>query len=162
MAKKLIGSDDGISNVPITQSYISYGRFVALASGNMTQFLAKANSSANFKVGIYTDVGGSLGTLMAGGMNSTAVSPGWNTIPFVSTPLTLGTYYWLAINCDTYNAVGCASAGGTAYYAALSYSSNFPTTPSGLYSVTWNLLIAGWGIKTNSGNPVSFGNFMQV
>jgi len=142
---KLIGADDGIGVYEFAANTLGLGKYVAVASGNMTYFRIKCNAGVNIKGGIYADDAGAPGALL-NSIPSTAIVAGWNAVVFPSTPIVLGTAYWLAFNADVIGKVAVHTSGGTTKYKALAYGSAFPN-PAGVGFIDWGgqLFIAGWG-----------------
>jgi uncharacterized repeat protein (TIGR02543 family) len=153
--QKLIGADDA-SGSNSSSGYFRLSRFQAVASGNMTEFKVKAGAIGNVKCALYTDKAGGPGSLITAMNTGQAVTSGWNTLSFTSTPITSGIYYWLAMNIDTSGAAQYVLSPGAGYrYKAQAYSGfTFPETLSGL--TTDNLyydLSAGWDGTGVPGQP---------
>jgi phosphotransferase system IIB component len=147
-AQKLVGADDAATTTPVGGGYLVLDKFTAVAPGNVSQIRVKCTTSGNVKVALYADSAGNPGALLGVNNGGTDVVAGWNNIYLPSTPVIMGTNYWIAY-ISTTNCVGYfSSPGGGAVFRALSYSSDFPasagtgfTTSAGNHS-----LIAGWGI----------------
>ncbi len=72
----------------------------ATASGTINSisvFLESTSTSTNLVAGLYTNSGGSPGTLLSQGSSSTLINGAWNTIAIPSVTLTSGTSYWISI-----------------------------------------------------------------
>jgi hypothetical protein len=151
MAGKLIGAWDIANVTPASAGYILWERFQAEYSGTMDQFRIKMLNPGNVKCAIYTDNSGSAETVI-NSIGSTAASTGWNTLSFPATTIVAGTYYWLAVNSETNSTIYLGGAGtGSAYYAAMTYTNSFPSSPTG---TAWGirLIVAGWD-STQTGIP---------
>ncbi|MGD0352441.1 MAG: matrixin family metalloprotease [Dehalococcoidia bacterium] len=153
------GNGGGASGTVILQ------RFLAASTGSITEFRVKVSAGGNVKVAIYDDNSGQPNSRLAV-VDSTPVTTGWNTIPITSTPVTSGTYYWLAVVSDSANI----------YYHSNDPSATVRWQPSTYASWTWpgsagsgwntqtgyTYFIAGWGTTTphtppNPPDPISPG-----
>jgi len=142
-----MGIDDSNSTGTCSAGNIHMDRFAAAAVGNVSQIMVKCTNDGSLKVALYSDSSGSPGSALNANNTSTAVVAGWNTISIPSTPVTAGTYYWIAFNSSP-SCVGFApSSGGTVLYKALDYSSSFPDTAGTGFNTTANChcLTAGYG-----------------
>ncbi|MHB8086400.1 MAG: hypothetical protein ACYDHZ_11295, partial [Dehalococcoidia bacterium] len=102
--------------------------------------------SANVKVAIYADSGGTPGSLITTNNSSTPVVSGWNTIAITSTPVTSGTTYWLAFNSDQTVVNRNAGAANQWYWKTMPFSNSFPDPAGSGFSITPHYtLMAGWG-----------------
>jgi len=120
----------------------------------MTEFKVKAGASGYVKCALYEDDSGEPGDLITAMNTGQAVASGWNTLSFTSTPVTSGTYYWLAIIIDTAGAALYVNSSGTMRYKAFTYSGfTFPDPAgSGFSSLGFYSVEAGWG-DTESVTP---------
>jgi hypothetical protein len=143
--QKLIGADS--SGSPGTSAnYFRLTRFQAAASGSMTQFRVYSGASGNLKCAIYADSAGEPGALITAMNTGQAVTSGWNTFTFTSTPIVSGTYYWLAVNFDTGDAAQYIASGTFRYKSATYSGFTFPNPAgSGFNNATQSDTIAGWG-----------------
>lgn len=151
MAFKLIGADDITANGSTGANYFILTRFQAAAGGYMTEFRVKSSTSGNVKYALYADNSGEPGSLITAMDTGQAVTGGqWNTLSFTPTLISSGTYYWLAVNIDTADAVALYSSGGTMRYKAAAYSGfTFPNPAgSGFTSGTYYNIEAGWNGDT--------------
>ena len=67
--------------------------------GNLTSlslFVDAGSSSTKFIIGLYSDNAGHPGTLLTTSAPVTPVPGQWNTVPVTSTPIAIGTKYWIA------------------------------------------------------------------
>jgi hypothetical protein len=153
-AEKLIGvaADAIATGTAGSCTNVMMQRFLATATGSITEFKVKASASGNVKVAIYSDSSGQPNSRLAA-VSSTPVTTGWNTIPVTSSiDVTSGAYYWLAVvsdSCNIYYHFSDPSA--NTVWKPSNYSSwNFPD-PAGS---GWNLqpgsthFIAAWGTTT--------------
>lgn len=139
---KLLGNDTGSIQNPASGNYFVLAQFLCNQSGTLAQIGLQCTISGNVKVAAYS----SAGALLAANNNSNPVNPGWNPIAVSTTPLVVGTYYWLAVISDT-STVGLTTAGtGTILYKVTPYSSfTFPAVWwSDLLSSNQGCLIAGY------------------
>ena len=60
-------------------------------------YLDERNKADEVFVGLYSDVGGEPGTLLAGGRTTDVVDGAWNAIPIGAVDVTEGRDYWLAL-----------------------------------------------------------------
>jgi hypothetical protein len=166
MAIKLVGADDAAGSQQ-SVGYFTLCRFTAEATGNMVQFRVKSSAAGNVKCAIYADSAGEPGALITAMNTGQAVNGlGWNTLNFTSTPITLGTVYWLAFMFDTQGAVDYRTLAGTARrYKAATYSTfTFPDPAGSGFSSTTGYadLEDGWAAELTispSGlfQPISYG-----
>jgi hypothetical protein len=154
---KLVGRDDVALSGNGGADYISTTKFIALATGNVTEIKIRASGSGNVKVAIYADSSNTPGSRLGVVNTSTAVVAGVNTITFPSTPITKDTYYWLAFLQD---AAVCGYKLETALnkgWKATPFANGLPD-PAGTgftYATDSNDVIAGWGILTLSPTGIS-------
>ena len=107
-------------------------RFQAEQTGSMTLFKIKCSGSGNVKVAIYTNASGAPGNLLAAVDTGTPVVAGWNSLNITATPVTLGTYYWLAVNSDSNIVLFAPTPGSGVYgYRAATYSTFTFPAPAG-------------------------------
>jgi hypothetical protein len=148
MTVKLVGADDITATGNEYYNNFILCKFTAVASGNMTEFRVKSAVAGNVKCALYADNAGAPGALITAMNTGHAVAgSGWETLDFTSTPIVLGTVYWLAIDFDTIGAVTYKSSGGVLRYKTATYSTfSFPDPAgTGFSSLTYYDLIAGWG-----------------
>jgi hypothetical protein len=144
---KLVGADDATASLSLGAGYMSLTRFQAAATGNMNTFKVKSDRSASVKVAIYSETAGQPGNLLRAVNTGTPIVAGWNDITIASTPVTAGTYYWLAINSDTTINCAASSLSGTLKYKAAPYAGfTFPNPAGTGYSTASSIicLLAGW------------------
>ncbi len=100
--QKLLGLD-AITHVDdnCLNSTFHLDRYVASQSGNVTILRVFCVAAGNIKLAIYADNNGEPGLLLNSINTSTPVYSGWNSIPIVSTTVTAGTNYWLAMNTES-------------------------------------------------------------
>jgi hypothetical protein len=144
---RLIGSDDVSADTTIGANYISMTRFQALQSGNVTSFRVRATGSGNVKVAIYTDTSGEPDSRLGYNDSSQAVSSGWTSLSIPSTPVTSGSYYWLAINSNAQVANAHSGAGSVRYKAATFSTFSWPASAGSGYGAASTIygMLAGWG-----------------
>ncbi|MDD5312464.1 MAG: C25 family peptidase propeptide domain-containing protein [Dehalococcoidia bacterium] len=152
---RLVGTDSNTYGYAAGGNYIHLTRFVALGSGTVNQMRVNAGvAGGSVKLAIYADAGGQPGALLNALNTATpCASTGWNTINFPATAVTAGTAYWLAENS---NVATCNYKSDAAYqlrFTAYSFDSSFPSTLSGLYSMTGYIGIAGWGAPAEPPPP---------
>jgi hypothetical protein len=146
---KLVGADDA-TGVNSAANYFFLNRFQAEASGNMTEFRLKSGAAGNVKCALYADNSGEPGALITAMNTGQAVTgSGWETLSFTSTPITSGTYYWLALIFSTsgVNQRHESSGMGTRRVKSETYDTfTFPDPAGeGFSGDAWLQLIAGWG-----------------
>ena len=115
-------------------SYINLSRFKADADMTLSQLNVKlAESDAKYKLAIYSDANGNVGSLMGQTMEiSKPPRDGWHSASLV-TPQTVkaGTYYWLAVWSNSKSKKATvyddATEGTLKWTKALTYA-DFPTT----------------------------------
>ena len=153
MSEKLIGADD-TTGLNHGSDIFVLTRFQAVDTGDMTEFKVKAGTSGYVKCALYEDDAGAPGDLITAMNTGQAISSGWNTLNFTSTPVNIGTYYWLAIIIDTSGAALYVNSSGTMRYKASTYSGfTFPDPAGGGFSsLAYYTLEAGWG-ETESITP---------
>jgi hypothetical protein len=74
-------------------------QFTAGATGQaaaLTIYVDATNRSTRFALGLYADVAGIPGALLAQGTATTVVNGSWNSVTIAGTTLTSGTRYWIA------------------------------------------------------------------
>jgi ABC-type polysaccharide/polyol phosphate transport system ATPase subunit len=99
--KLIVGTDqdpeiDGLSE----QNYFVLSRYEAIRSGIIQEMRIKCANPGNIKIAIYEDLDGEPGILLNSIGFTAPVIPGWNSIPFPSTPIHSNKYYWLAFCSD--------------------------------------------------------------
>jgi hypothetical protein len=149
LPQKLIGTDTP-GNGSTSANRLILGRFQATQTGNITEIRVYSRVNGNVKVAVYEDNSGSPGNLLNANNNPTSVSAGqWNTISIDPTPVTSGTYYWLAAANDAKGAISykTTSGSGTSKGSAINFSSfNFPYPEGTSFSnYTYQRAFAGWG-----------------
>ncbi|MCJ7664203.1 MAG: hypothetical protein MUO24_08155 [Desulfobacterales bacterium] len=168
MTVKLIGADDATGQ-NTAGSILRLSRWQAVASGNITEFKVKSDVSGNIKIAIYADNAGQPGALITAMNTGQAVSAGWNTLTFASTPVTSGTFYWMATNYDTTGACQYMDSAGWPFrHKAETYATfTFPDPPTGLSTANaYSELTAGWGAVVSAQTiypssivqPISYGS----
>lgn len=164
---KLIGNDDYAFQYNCGDGIFYLVRFQCVANGNMTQFKVKSNAFGYVKCALYADNAGEPGNLITAMNTGQLVTGGdsWQTLSFTSTPVTSGTYAWLAMNMDTAGAIRSTDAFGICRYkTGQTYSTfNFPNPAgSGFTNATASMGTAGWGIKvlipSSISQPVGYGS----
>ena len=162
---KLVGHDDVIPSAYGDPNYISTTKYQALATGTVTQFCLRCNGSGNVKVAIYADNAGEPGARLGVVNTGTAVVAGWNTITFPETPVTKGSYYWLAIVADAGNIAGYKPEAQLAKrYKSFPFTTGLPDPAGTGYTVetTTQDVFAGWGVLVLSpssiNQPVGYGS----
>ncbi len=108
------------------QAYV----YTAVASGSVTRISldVAATTSGSVQVGLYSDAGGSPGTLLTAGTIS-APSTGWHTVVVPSASVVGGTKYWLAI-LDVSGTVSYFDTNGWGSPAPMEASTNLTTLPA--------------------------------
>ena len=139
--------DTGTASIDngLSANYMVARKFTASTTGNMVTFKLTARGSGNVKVGVYTDTGALPGTLLSS-TGSVAVVSGANSISIASTALVSGTAYWLCANSSIASLLASSvGSAGTSRYAALTFSSAFPSTwPGGSSGALWQLEYSGY------------------
>src|SRR5689334_24069052 len=64
---------------------------------SISVYLDTGSAATKVTVGVYTDKGGTPGTLLTQGTLSSPIAAAWNTIPVPSAQVTAGATYWIAI-----------------------------------------------------------------
>jgi hypothetical protein len=93
---KLIGADDATTGTNWGLVNPVWNKWAATSSGTVTEIRVKCNDTGNVKVAVYADNNGEPGALLSAVDASTPVDADWNNIPIKATPVTSGTFYWLA------------------------------------------------------------------
>jgi hypothetical protein len=132
---------------PANGDYVLMLRFQAVASGNITKIKFKAGENGTIKVAVYADNSGEPGALLNAVNTATSVTADTESvITIASTPVTSGTYYWLAFSEDAGQRYYYTGSGyGTRRYKAITYSGySFPDPAgSGYTGDTYDVYIAG-------------------
>jgi hypothetical protein len=142
--------DDAIAGAAVAAGYLLMDRFAAVSSGNVTQIRVKCTGAGSVKVALYTDVSGSPGSLIVANNAGVSVVAGWNVISLPTpTPVTAGTYYWIAYNSSAACVGPTVVPGASILYRALAYSSDFPASAGTGFTTAadYHSLVAGWGIS---------------
>ena len=63
----------------------------------ITVYVDSSSTATKLNVGIYGDIGGHPGTLLAQGTLSSPTAGAWNDISVLATPVTSGASYWIAV-----------------------------------------------------------------
>jgi hypothetical protein len=157
MTVKLVGTDDTTPAGYGAANYLTMCRFQAIASGNMIQFYIHSGGIGNIKCALYADNGGEPGSLITAMNTGQSLTTGWISVNFMSTAITLGTYYWLACVFDSAINPYLNAGTGTRRYKLVTYSTfTFPDPAGTGYTAdTYNHVIAGWGDNTITLNPSS-------
>lgn len=125
-------------------------RFQAAVSGVMSYAYVRMAVGGKIKVAVYSDSGGSPGSLLAQSNEKTTTGNAYNKVDLTSTiNITSGTYYWLAVACDTGQIrVSGSGSSYTTYVYYITYSEfSFPSTlPDYDDSLTRQLCVSGWEI----------------
>lgn len=158
---KLIGTDTQCSDNEVT-GYVVWDKFVASASGILSEIHIYCAVTGHAKVAVYADNGGVPGYRLAKQDTSTAVAAGaWRTISLeASCNIISGTTYHLAHVIDNQGSiVGQNSGGVSRYYEVLPGTYADWTWPDNAPSLTAqaNFLssIAGWGILVLSPSGIA-------
>lgn len=154
MTVKLVGADDIVPDMGMSKNYLQGTKFIADASGNMTEFKVRSNFSCNMKVALYEDNAGEPGALITAMNTGQAVTDGLNTLTFTSTPITVGVTYWLMVNIDANIGAVKTSTGQQRRYKAAAYSGfSFPNPAGSGFSsqTTYYDIVAGWGTVIAAG-----------
>jgi hypothetical protein len=153
---KLFGQDDISPSGYGSPDYISTAKFIALATGNVTEFRIKSANNSHVNVGIYADSGGEPGALL-NKVDGASVVSGWNTIAFPSTSVTKDAAYWLAYICDTSNTIGYQQATSEPKrFKAQAYAGGLPNPAgTGFTPTTGNDINAAWGVLVLSPSSIS-------
>ena len=141
---KLVGNDENGGTDEVGKNTVFYQGFYSVLSGSLTAIKIKTDNSGNVKVALYSNAASNPGTVLTSS-GSTAVVPGWNTIP-VTPYVVQSTFYWLAFNSDTQMVLNLTTTGMTDYYKSATYSTfTFVSNPTGLTSFTTaNFQLGGW------------------
>lgn len=143
----LIGQD-GTANYGFAANNISLTKYTTTNGGVISSLFVCCNSTANVRIGIYSDNSGSPDALLA----QSAVSPvltGINEIQLgADVQLNPSTDYWLAFNQDTLGAVCVLSGAGIGRYKNLPIASSFPASAgTGYTSWSGTAYIYGVGFR---------------
>jgi parallel beta-helix repeat protein len=147
-AVKLVGADDAAATAAAGANYLLMDGFAAVASGTVSQIRVKCTTAGSVKVALYTDSGGSPGTLINANNTGAIVSAGWNNITIPSTAVIMGTNYWIAYNSSSACVGYTPFPGGAILYRSFTYSTAFPASAGTGFTnaPNYHSLIAGWGI----------------
>jgi len=92
-----VGCTVGTPYTYVTSKWVYASRYTATSSATINHINVRSYGTGNMKVAIYSDSYNAVGTLIAGGTGSGAVTAGLNSIPLDSpVTITSGTTYWLA------------------------------------------------------------------
>jgi len=152
MAIKLFGLDGVTGDGGVDAGNIVGSSFICPVHGTVTELhVYLSTGGQNVSAGIYADNAGVPGALIVSG-SAFCGGPAWNTIPITSTPVIVGTTYWLAFVLET--------AGSNSVYAnagkSLSYrvASGYPCPdPFGTASILpdYEACIAAYGTASYIG-----------
>lgn len=130
----LLGGTWNGTDVSTSGNYVSYTKFTASASGNVTHIRVKSSAGGYVKIAVYTDNAGDPGSLLIANNNQqyvTGLNNGSNLLSLGgSVALTQGTDYWIG---TVSSASGCirrttTDTGNRRYKAATFSSFTFPET----------------------------------
>jgi hypothetical protein len=115
----------------------------------MNVFKIKCHLGGAVKVAIYSDASGQPGDLLAAVDTETPVVSGWNSVNIAATPVTAGTYYWLAFNSSSGIVCMTTTPGSGAYISKyVSYSGfTFPASAGSGFTnyAGYTIPMAGYG-----------------
>jgi len=165
---RLIGPLDLNIYAAAAPNFAFWDKWTADSTGVASQIRVYGyGTNGNVKVALYSDNGGSPGTVLAKQDTSTAITTNqWNTIILSSTAQVIqGTTYWIALSSDVSCVAWKNTTGAVAKYKVVPYSSwtwtNNPN-PSGLSeSNAWYLYTQVYGIavvETTCGDGIVNGN----
>jgi hypothetical protein len=128
---------------------LTLDKWIDESSGTLTRLRVKAGDGSNIKVVLYADNGGEPGDLLNAHDTGTTVIAGiWNTVRIPSTPVVVGTAYWLGFISEGICMGYVAGSGTMRYKTNVSYCGyvipNLAGT--GFISLTgYYHQAAGWG-----------------
>jgi hypothetical protein len=161
---KLIGSSTNGTSAT-AGNYVIYAKFIAEATGKITEIKVYSLAAGNAKIAIYVDNNGEPGNKLTGSDYSQAVTLNqWNTLTINETNIIKDTVYWIGICTDTTGASSYNGLTGIARYKAATFSSwSWPASAgSGFTESPAYMSLAGWGIlilnPSSISQPVGYGS----